>query len=263
MTQLQSAPVKIKTRICEDEHLARTKLRSFLEAMPMIDVVAECATVADARTGLRNFAPDLLMLDIQLPDGSGFDVLEGVDPAHAPIVVFTTAYDEFALKAFDAHALDYLLKPFDRERLRSAIERVTREFLRSSTDDVSSQLLVLLERSRELAALNNRFVVKSGGRLVFISPADIDWIQAEANYVHFHVGNAKYIARDTISRVADRLDPSMFLRIHRSYIVNVQRIVEVQPCNGTEFIVVLSTGKELPCGRSYRSAILNLVEHRL
>ena len=249
--------------ICEDERLASRKLRSFLEAMPVIDVVAEAATVADARTALRDCSPDLLMLDVQLPDGSGFDVLESIDPHHAPIVVFTTAYDEFAVKAFEAHALDYLLKPFDRERLRSAINRVTKEFLHASSGDLTSQLLKLLERSRELSNLNDRLVIKTGGRMMFVSPRDIDWIQAEANYVHFHVGAGTYVVRESIGRLAARLDEAMFVRIHRSFIVNVNRIVQVQPCNSGEFIVSLSTGKELPCSRSYRSAIQELIRQHL
>jgi len=259
---LSPAPIRIRTMICEDEQLASRKLRSFLEAMPVIEVVAEATTVADARVALRDCAPDLLMLDVQLPDGTGFDVLEGIDPRHAPIVVFTTAYDEFAVKAFEAHA-DYLLKPFDRDRLRSAIERVTKEFLHTSSGDLTSQLLMLLERSREQSNLNNRLVIKTGGRLMFLSPRDIDWVQADANYVHFHVGDAKYAVRETIGHLASRLDESTFVRIHRSFIVNVSRIVQVQPCNSGEFIVSLSTGKELPCSRSYRSAIQDLIRHHL
>lgn len=249
--------------ICEDEPLAARKLRSFLQAMPVIEVVAEAATVADARAALRDCSPDLLLLDVQLPDGTGFDVLEGINPRHAPIIVFTTAYDEFAVKAFEAHALDYLLKPFDRERLRSAVDRATKEFLHTSGGDLTSQLLILLERSRELSSLNDRLVIKTGGRMMFISPGDIDWVQAEANYVHFHVGAATYAVRETIGRLAARLESSTFVRIHRSFMVNVNRIVQVQPCNSGEFIVCLSTGKELPCSRSYRSAIQDLIrQHR-
>jgi two-component system LytT family response regulator len=177
-----------------------------------------------------------------------------------PIVIFTTAYDQYAVRAFEAHALDYLLKPFDQDRLHSAIERARAELLKSTDRDLTNRLLDLLAQSRTESKGDRRLIIKAGGRVVFLDTDDIDWVEAAANYVKLHVGKDSYVLREGIGRISERLDPIQFVRIHRSAIANVRKIKELQPCNSGEYIVVLKDGKELSCSRGYRSGLQQLID---
>jgi two-component system, LytTR family, response regulator len=250
----------IRTIIADDEALARQKLRILLTAEPGIHIVAECKNGRETAGALRTHKPDLLLLDVQMPDADGFEVLKTIGPQDMPAVIFTTAYDHYAIKAFEAHALDYLLKPFDQERLHHAIERARSELLKAGDPEFTKHLLALLAETKSASAAERRLVIRAGGRVVFLETDEIEWIEAAANYVRLHAGKQSYLLRGSIGRIAERLDPAQFVRIHRSTIVNVANIKELQPCNSGEFMVILRSGKELSCSRGYRSGLQNLIE---
>jgi two-component system LytT family response regulator len=251
----------IRTIVADDEPLARNKLRILLDAEAGIEVVAECRNGAETVAAVRSHKPDLLFLDIQMPDADGFEVLNSLSAGEMPATVFTTAYDQFAIRAFEAHALDYLLKPFDQERLHHSIERAQAEFLKSHDSELAHQLLDALSKGRKSAA--SRLVIKAGGRVVFIDVDEIHWVEAAANYVKLKTEKDSYLLREAIGHVSERLDPDQFIRIHRSTIVNVKQIKELQPCNSGEYIVVLKSGKELSCSRGYRAGLQQLIEKKL
>ena len=248
---------KMRAVIADDEPLSREKLRMLLEHEPELEVVAECTGLEDTLSAVRTQHPDLLLLDIEMEGGTGFDVLRSLPSGEKPIVIFTTAYDSYALQAFEAHALDYLLKPFDQERLHRALDRARSEMAKSTRGGLTTNLPSTLAIGRRPP--ENRLIIKSGGRVVFFQIDEIDWIEAAANYVRLHVaGKNAYLFRESIGRMADKLDPMQFIRIHRSFIVNVSKIKELQPCNNGEFMVSLRNGKELPCSRFYRHALEGL-----
>jgi two-component system LytT family response regulator len=232
-----------------------------LSSEPGVQVVAECQTGAETLEALTVYKTDLLFLDIRMPDLDGFEVLSQIPEAELPIVIFTTAYDQHAVKAFQAQALDYLLKPFDQERLHQALERAQKELLKNKGRDAAQQILRYL--SEKTGIRGRRLIVKTGGRVVFLNFDEIDWVEAAANYVRIYVGKQAYVLRKGIGEIAERLDPSQFIRIHRSAIVNAQKIKELQPVNSGEYIVVLKDGKELPCSRGYRSGLQELVDRTL
>jgi len=249
---------KLRAVIADDEPLSREKLRFLLENEHDVEIVAECVGLEDTLAALRANRPDLLLLDIEMEGGSGFDVLRAIPASELPIVIFTTAYDSYALQAFEAQALDYLLKPFDRERLHRALDRARAEMAKSAKGALNDNLVNLLSATRKPDA-EKRLIIKSGGRVVFIQLDEIEFIEAAANYVRLHVtGKNAYLFRECIGRMADKLDSHQFLRIHRSFIVNVSKIKELQPCNNGEFMVALRNGKELPCSRFYRHALESL-----
>ena len=250
----------IRTIIADDEPLAREKLRILLASEPGIQIVAECRDGLQTIDALESYKPDLLLLDIQMPEMDGFEVLSAIPADELPIVIFTTAYDQYAVRAFEAHALDYLLKPFDQDRLHSAIERARAELLKSTDRDLTNRLLDLLAQARTESKGDRRLIIKAGGRVVFLDTDDIDWVEAAANYVKLHVGKDSYVLREGIGRISERLDPNQFVRIHRSAIANVRKIKELQPCNSGEYIVVLKDGKELSCSRGYRSGLQQLID---
>jgi two-component system, LytTR family, response regulator len=253
----------IRTIIADDEHLSRQKLRLLLDSEPGVQVVAECQDGEQTVDAVQAHKPDLLLIDIRMPDMDGFDVLTKIADNEMPVVVFTTAYDQFAIRAFDAHALDYLLKPFEQERLHEAIERTRAELLKSYNLNLTSRILDLLaQKARpqtETRQTDDRMVIRAGGKVVFLDVKDIDWIEAAANYVKLNVGKDSYLLREGIGNIAERLDPDRFVRIHRSVIVNVRKIKELQPCESGEYIAVLKNGKELSCSRGYRAQLQRLI----
>ena len=250
---------EIRAIIADDEPLARRKLRILLAAETGVQVVAECTDGEQTIQALKKHKPDLLLLDIQMPTADGFAVLASIPDEQMPIVIFTTAYDQYAVRAFEEQAFDYLLKPFDQERLHRAIERARSELLKSRDGRWTRQVLALL-RDASRKAKGDRLVVKTGGRVVFLDFHEIEWIEAAANYVRLHVGKDSYLVRETIGHICDRLDSDQFVRIHRSFIANIREIKELQPCNGGEYIVVLKSGKELSCGRGYRAELQRLID---
>ena len=253
----------IRTIVADDEHLARKKLRVLLDSEPGVQVVAECQDGQQAVSAIQTHRPDLLLIDIRMPDIDGFQVLKQIAPDEMPVVVFTTAYDQFAIRAFEAHALDYLLKPFDRERLHHAVERARAELLKVHDRDLTGRILDLLakniEPKIESKQVDDRMVIRAGGKVVFLDVKEIDWIEAAANYVKLNVGKDSYLLREGIGSISERLDPDRFVRIHRSVIVNVRKIKELQPCESGEYIAVLRNGKELSCSRGYRTQLQRLI----
>ena len=252
-------PTSLRVLIVDDERPARDKLKLLLAQEPDIKVISDCGNGATALAALNEFKPDLLLLDIQLPDTDGFSLLKALPSEQLPFVIFTTAYDQYAIKAFDAHALDYLLKPFDHERLREALHRA-RLAIRTQNDRMLTDRLLKLLQGANSAPVTRRLLIRSGGRVVFLAYDEIEWIDAAANYVRVNTGKLSYMLRGSIGSIAEKLPPEQFVRIHRSTVVNARMIKELQPCNSGEFIVVLRNGKELSCSRGYRAGLRNLIE---
>jgi two-component system, LytTR family, response regulator len=242
----------IRAVIVDDEPLARRRIRSLLVEAADVEVVAECENGNQAIQAVEESRPDLLFLDIQMPEVDGFDVLHTIGVGHVPVVIFVTAYDQFALRAFEAHALDYLLKPFDDERFEAALQRARERIRQQKGGDLDRRLLGLLEEMRGDRDYLQRLVVPNGQRSLFIQTEQIDWIEAERNYIRVHVGGRACLMRESLSRMETALNPAMFCRIHRSTIVNINRIQAVESSFRGEYLVVLHDGTRLPSGRSYR-----------
>jgi two-component system LytT family response regulator len=252
-----AAQAPIRVLVVDDEPLAREKIRGMVAADPELRVVAECSNGAEAIEAVRSMRPDLILLDVQMPEVGGFCVLETLKDEQLPPVIFITAYDHYAVRAFEFHALDYLLKPFDRERFQAAIERAKRQIRRDSSDGsgIDVRILALLEQMHGQPRYSERLVVKTGGRVFFLNTDEIDWIEAEGNYVSIHTGKKAYLLRETISSFESQLDPKEFVRIHRSSIVRLDRIKELQPWSHGEYHVILADGTRLTLSRSYREKL--------
>jgi two-component system LytT family response regulator len=247
--------MEIRTVIADDEPLARGKLRLLLQSEPDVRLVAECCNGPETIEAVRTQRPDLLLLDIEMPEAGGFEVLQALKAEETPFVIFTTAYDDYAVRAFEAEALDYLLKPFAEERLHEAIGRARQQLTLHKNIISPQRLREFLAHAPSRSGFLERLVIKSAGRVVFLNVEEIDWIEAAANYVRIHTGKESHLMRESIGRMAERLDSSRFVRVHRSVIVNVSKIRELQACNSGEHILILRNGKQLPCSRGYRSAL--------
>jgi two-component system LytT family response regulator len=246
---------KIRTLVVDDEPLARERLASLLQPLEDVELVGQCRDGEQAVAAIQELAPDLVFLDIQMPGIDGFDVIEAVGAEHMPLVIFVTAYDQYALRAFQVRALDYLLKPFDRDRFTEALQRARRQLERLETGDIGRRLLALVGDLRRDRPRTDRLVVKSGGRLFFLRADEIDWVEAAGNYVRLHVGSTSHLLRETMTAMEARLDPEKFFRIHRCRIVNMDRIQELQPWLNGEYAVVLRTGARLTLSRGYREKL--------
>ena len=249
----------IRAAIVDDEPLARRRIRNLLMEAPDVDVVAECANGKDAIEVLEKSTPQVLFLDIQMPEIDGFDVLQAIGVGRVPVVIFVTAYDQFALRAFEAHALDYLLKPFDDDRFWAALQRARERIRQQEGGDFDRRLQALLGNVRGDNGYLRRLVVPSGHRSVFIRAEHVDWIEADRNYIRLHVGGRAYLLRENLTRIASALDPAAFCRIHRSTIVNIDRIETVESLLHGEYRVVLHDGTKLTSGRSYRRSLLAIM----
>jgi two-component system LytT family response regulator len=255
---------KIRTIIVDDEPLARDSMRVLLGRDPEIEIVAECANGYKAIDAIAAHAPDLLFLDVQMPEMDGFEVLALVDAERMPAVVFVTAYDQHALRAFEVHALDYLLKSYSDERFEAALRRAKEHIRQKKVSEVSRRLMALLDsqkKEREHAQAKTpiengsyltRLVVKSGGRVFFLKASEIDWIEAADYYVYLHVNGKSHLLRETMNSLEKQLDPKKFQRIHRSTIVNLDRVKELQPHAHGDYTVILQNGAQLKLSRSYR-----------
>jgi two-component system LytT family response regulator len=249
---------KIRTLVVEDEPMARDRVRALLLQQPDFEIVGECGDGAQAVTAIEKLDPELVFLDVQMPGVDGFGVIRAVPPERMPMVVFTTAYDEYALRAFEVHALDYLLKPFDRERFAGTLRRA-KERLAAPPADFRQQLQGLLADLRGEETYPERLAVKKDGRILSLRVADLDWIEAEGNYVRLHAGKSAYLYREKIAALEARLDPRRFRRIHRSTIVNVDRIREFVPWFRKDYRVLLLDGTELTLSRSYKDRVQELL----
>ena len=241
--------------IVDDEPLARERLRSLLSSRPGMEIAGECPDGASAVTVIQKLRPDLVFLDVQMPGGSGFEVIEAIGPSRMPLVVFVTAYDRYALRAFDVHAIDYLLKPFDRERFEQALARAQQQLERRSNGELERRLLELVQDLKTPQQRVERFVIKSGGRVFFVRADEIDWIEAAGNYAKLHVGAEAHLFRETMNTIESQLDPDLFFRIHRSHIVNIERVKELQPWFNGEYVVFLKSGARLTLSRGYREKL--------
>jgi two-component system LytT family response regulator len=254
--------MKIRTLIVDDESLARDRVKRFLRDETDISIIGECGNGAEAIETIEREKPDLVFLDVQMPEKNGFEVIKSLDPDSIPAVVFVTAYDQYALQAFDVHALDYLLKPFNRERFRRAVKR-SRELLenrqRGSLDERLASLIADLKTEKKYL---ERFVVKSVGRIFFLKTDEIDWIEAAGNYLKLHVGRDSHLIRETMNSIEAKLDPDKFRRIHRSTVVNIDRIKELHPMFSGDYAVILRNGTELTLSRNYRERLIELFENQ-
>ncbi len=242
----------IQAVLADDELLARQKLRQLLRDEPDIEIVGECASASETVELVRLTRPALLFLDIRMPGMDGFDVVGAIESEHLPMpaVVFTTAYDQYALRAFEIHAVDYLLKPFTPERLSSAIQRVRERLAGGET------AARLNGKSREGAGFTTRIVFKSRGRILFLPVSEIRWIGAEENYVRLCTERETHLLRETMAHLEERLDPQQFLRVHRSFMVNLQFVKEVRTEHDGESSVIMLDGQKIAMSRSYKSRIL-------
>jgi len=250
---------KIRTLIVDDEPLARRNLRVLLERDAQIEILEECRNGREAVKAIKNLSPDLIFLDIQMPEMDGFDVLAHVGPEQIQAIIFVTAFDQYALKAFDVHALDYLLKPFDDERFARALERAKSQISAREIDKLSKRLFALLEEreserkgSTQEEKYLTRLMIKASNRMVLLKVGDIDFIEADGNYAKLHVGRKAHLLREKMHDLEGRLDPGKFVRIHRSVIVNLDRIKEMQPHFNGDYIVVLEDGRQLRLSRTRR-----------
>lgn len=251
---------KIRTLIVDDEPLARRSLRVLLEDDPEIEIIGECGSGYEALEVINEQPPDLLFLDIQMPEMSGFEVLERIEHGHIAAVVFVTAFDQYALKAFEVHALDYLLKPFDDARFEKALRQAKAQIEQREINKLSRKLFALLEdraapQEKKSASYLTRFMIKAAGRVLFLKAEEVDWIAADDYYVKLHAGSKTHMLRETLSDLETRLDPEKFIRIHRSTIVNIEQIKELHPHFNGEYLVVLRDGTELKLSRSRREQV--------
>lgn len=244
--------MSLRALIVDDEPLARETLRLLLARDPEIAVAGECSGV-DAADLVARHRPDILFLDVQMPEVDGFDVLQEIGPHAVPSVVFVTAYDEYALRAFEVHAIDYLLKPFDDRRFADALARAKEAARARRRGEADPRLAQLLEgRAR-------RFFVRTREKVLLIKPDEIDWIEAADYYVSLHVGGKSHLLRETMNEIEQRLDPQRFFRVHRSAIVNVDRVREMHPLFRGDCVLVLQDGTKLKLSRTRREAFEELL----
>ena len=246
---------KIRAVIVDDEPLARDRVRMLLAGVDDIEIAGEFGDGRSAANGIGKLRPDLLFLDVQMPEVDGFGVLQLVGAEQMPVTIFVTAYDQYALKAFDVSAVDYLLKPFDRERFLRALARARKQIPATSSlppeADLQARLLSLLRHVNKDAFLE-RLVIKSSGRISFLKTEEVDWIEAAGNYVRLHVARESHMLRETMCSIEGKLDPAKFVRIHRGAVVNLERIKDLQPLFHGDHQVTLRDGSRLTLSRSYR-----------
>ena len=266
----------IRVLVVDDEPIARRRVRRMLKAEQDVDVVAECGNGREAVEAIRQHRPDLVFLDIQMPDVDGFGVVSEIGPENMPAVVFVTAYDEYALRAFEVHALDYILKPFDAERFKAAFGRARSHLDQAANAQAGRRLKLLLERvladggsagegempaaapaaaSATPARHLDRLMVKHDGRVFFVKVQDVDWFEAAGNYVRIHIGKTNHLIRETMAGIEASLNPATFARIHRAVIVNLDRIRELQPWFAGDYLVILRDGQQLKLSRTYRDQL--------
>ncbi len=246
---------KIRAMVVDDEAMARERVVSMLRQEQDIELIGECSDGQQAVSAINTQHPDLVFLDVQMPACDGFGVIQQVGPERMPAVVFVTAYDEYALRAFEVHAIDYLLKPFGRERFQQTLQHARAHVERRRAGDLGKRLMALVHDVKPEPQKLDRLVVKSGGRVFFLRTEDIVWIEAAGNYVRLHLGDDSHLFRETMNGVEARLDPRRFVRIHRSRIVNSDRIKELQPWFNGEYVVVLQNGTRLTLSRGYREKL--------
>ena len=242
---------RIRTVIVDDEDLARERMQTLLEQQPDIEIVGLCADGTSAIETIDREHPDLVFLDVQMPGMDGFEVVENIDPEQAPAIVFVTAYDGHALRAFEINALDFLLKPFDQARFEKALERARSQLSRDRNSAIDARLVSLLEGLHEERKYPERLIVKSGGRVFFVRTDEIDWVEASGNYVKIHAKGEAHLIRESMKNMEAKLDSKTFVRIHRSAIVNIDCIKELEPWFHGEYVVIMRDGTRLTASRVF------------
>lgn len=266
----------IRVLVVDDEPIARRRVRRMLRLEPDVDVIDEVGSGNEAIASIKKERPDLVLLDVQMPDVDGFGIVDALGAEEMPPTIFVTAFNEYAVRAFDVNAIDYLLKPYDPERFRSAFQRARSHMERVSSAEQGRKIRALLEQvigeDRTSAALTDRgapqsgslgappprtrtldrLMVKHDGRVFFVKVSDVDWFEASGNYVRVNVGKVSHLIRETMHHIEAQLDPSMFVRIHRAVIVNIDRIKELQPWFAGDYVVILRDGRQLKLSRTYR-----------
>jgi two-component system LytT family response regulator len=246
---------KIRTLVVDDEPIARERILSLLQQENDVEVIGQCSDGVQAVSAIQQQSPDLVFLDVQMPGCDGFGVIQNIGADRMPTVVFVTAYDEYALRAFEVHALDYLLKPFGKDRFQETLKHARESLERRRAGDLGRRLLALVHDLKPEPQRLDRLVVKSGGRVFFLRTEEIDWIEAAGNYVRLHLGEESHLFRETMNGMETRLDGRRFVRIHRSRIVNTERIKELQPWFNGEYVVILRNGTRLTLSRGYREKL--------
>jgi two-component system LytT family response regulator len=245
----------IRVLLSDDETLARDRLRSLLEEEQDLEIVAECGDGKSAIATIERERPDLVFLDIQMPEVDGFGVVQELRDS-MPLTIFVTAYDRYAMKAFEVHALDYLLKPVGKERLTGAVERARRQLQQPPDGSFQQRVLELLGDMEARQQTPERIIIKSDGEIVCLKPNEIDWAESAGNYVCLHVGGATHILRETITALESRLGPRQFMRVHRSTLVNVDRIKTLKPSLYGDYSILLRDGTKLTLSRGFRESVL-------
>lgn len=250
----------IRALIVDDEPLAREGVRLHLAAEPDIEIVGEAGSGDEAVLLIESLRPDLLFLDVRIPGLDGFAVLEAIGANRMPLTIFTTAYDQFALRAFDAHAIDYVLKPYDSDRFARAVARARDQLTTQRRSNLDERLSALIEELSSRERYIERLVVRAGSRIVILPVAEIDWVEAASNYVRLHAAGQEYLLRETMTALEVKLDPSQFVRIHRSTIVRIDRIRELEPLFQGDYVVILGDGTRLTSSRGYRDRLNALLQ---
>ncbi len=252
----------IRVLVADDQPMARERLVSLLAAEPDVEVAGVAASGQEAVDQIRQSSPDLVFLDLQMPGMDGFKVIEAIGVDRMPLTVFVTAYDEYAVRAFDVQALDYLLKPFGRHRFQSALDRARRHVARERRGEMAERLTQLLRDGRTPQSSGERLLIKSGGRVSFVDVDQIDWVEAEGNYVRIHAGDQVHVMRETMHRLIERIGARRFFRTHRSRIVNIERVKELLIAGGGDYHVVLHDGTKIGLSRLYRDALQEQLARR-
>ena len=247
--------MKVRALIVDDEPLAREWVRAALREDPEVEVLGECTDGLQAVEKIEALRPDAVFLDVQMPGLDGFGVLEMIGRDRIPAVIFVTAFDQYALRAFEAHAVDYVMKPFSHERLLEAVERVKMQIRSNGAEELKETLLALVEDIRRERAYPDWLLIKSEGKSFFVKVKDIDWIESSRNNVRLHVGANAYLFHETTAGIEAKLDPRRFMRIHRSTIVNIERIKEMHPWFNGEYSVTLRDGTQLTMSSTYREKL--------
>ena len=248
---------RVRAVIVDDEPLPRERIITLLQDYPEVEVIAECGDGAQALRVIAEENPDLVFLDIQMPELDGFEVLEALDGEKLPAIIFVTAFDEYAVRAFEVSAIDYLLKPIDPARFAQALGRAMDRLSRNTQGE---ELQAFLSRWRSQRGYSARFVVRSGGKLTFVRPQEVDWIDAAGNYVRLHSGGRQHLIRETMKSIETRLDPEIFVRVHRSAIVNIDRVASLEPYFHGEYVVVMRDGAKLTSSRSHSARLRALLK---
>ncbi len=257
-----NAPV-IRTLIVDDEAPARALLRKFLDADPAVEIVGECADGLQAVKSIESAQPDLVLLDIEMPELDGFGVLRALDATRVPQFIFVTAYDHYAVKAFENAALDYLLKPFDEPRFRLAMKRARQRLETRDAAQTRTALARLLDSGDAARARSDRFLVRTGEKMLVVRSEEIGWLEVDGNYVTLHVNGARHQLRQTLDALEAQLDPARFQRIQRSILVNLDFVRELAPLTRGDYVVVMRDGTELKLNRNFRAAFDRFLGARL